>query len=459
MKLTVLGGGGVRSPFLAKSLAYNAHRIGLTSVVFLDSSAENLAIFGEIASYIFKTIRPDIEFSQTTDPVSALQGANYVITTLRVGGDESRIRDERIALEHNTLGQETTGAGGFAMAMRSIPAILNYCQLIEAHAAPDAILFNFTNPSGLVTEAIIKSGFKRRVYGICDAPSELIRELPSILNCDESELQVECYGLNHFSWFTHFTVRGEDVTDRLIASPDLYTKTAMQYFSPELVRLCDKQLLNEYLYYYYYKEEALKAIQDSGETRGEQIAKINQDMREELMRIDVKADPAQAFTLWMKHYLRRENSYMKNESQQEKFHTREPLTLQQFIEEPDSGGYAGVALDILEAVNSDTTKRIVVSLTNNDTLDFLYPDDVIEISCDLSKEGLKPVKPVHVPQAQKNMISCVKEYERLAVEAILTQNRALAVRALMAHPLVGSWSLAEKLVSAYLQGPQGQNWR
>ena len=412
MKLTVLGGGGVRSAFLAKSLAYNAHRIGLTEVVFLDNSADNLAIFGEIARYVFNTIRPDIQFSTTTDPVAALQDANYIITTLRVGGDESRIRDERIALEHNTLGQETTGAGGFAMAMRSIPAILRYCRLIEEHAAEDAILFNFTNPSGLVTEAIIKSGFKRRVYGICDAPSELIRELPAILGCEERDLSVECYGLNHFSWFTHFTVRGEEVTERLIASPELYQKTAMQYFSPELVRLCDNQLLNEYLYYYYYREVALKAIQD-----------------------------------------------MQNESQQEKFHTREPLTLRQFIEEPDTGGYAGVALDILEAVNSTTTKRIVVSIQNHDTLDFLRPDDVIEISCDLSRDGLKPVTPVKVPTAQKNMISCVKEYERLAVAAILQQDKSLAVRALMAHPLIGSYSLAKTLVEAYLDDEQFAAWR
>jgi 6-phospho-beta-glucosidase len=459
MKLTVIGGGGVRSAFLAKSLAYNAHRIGLQEVVFLDSAEDNLATFGEIARYVFNTIRPDIHFSLMTDPVAAIKDANFVITTLRVGGDESRIRDERIALEHNTLGQETTGAGGFAMAMRSIPAILNYCQLIEAHAAPDAILFNFTNPSGLVTEAIIKSGFQRRVYGICDAPSELIRELPAILHCDERDLKVECYGLNHFSWFTHFTVKGEDVTERLINDPALYRHTAMQYFSPELVQLCDKQLLNEYLYYYYYREVALKAIQDAPETRGEQIARINRDMRQELASVDVKAHPEQAFDIWMKHYLRRENSYMQNESQQEKFNTRAPLTLQQFIEEPDTGGYAGVALDILEAVNSDTSKRIVVSLSNNGTLDFLQPDDVIEISCDLSKSGLKPVTPKQVPVAQKNMISCVKEYERLAVTAILNRDRALAVRALMAHPLVGSWSLAQTLVTAYLSDRHGQEWR
>lgn len=459
MKLTVLGGGGVRSAFLAKSLAYNAHRIGLTEVVFLDNSADNLAIFGEIARYVFNTIRPDIQFSTTTDPVAALQDANYIITTLRVGGDESRIRDERIALEHNTLGQETTGAGGFAMAMRSIPAILRYCRLIEEHAAEDAILFNFTNPSGLVTEAIIKSGFKRRVYGICDAPSELIRELPAILGCEERDLSVECYGLNHFSWFTHFTVRGEEVTERLIASPELYQKTAMQYFSPELVRLCDNQLLNEYLYYYYYRDEALKAIQGAGETRGEQIARINQEMREALRTVDARTQPEAAFTIWMQHYLRRENSYMQNESRQEKFHTREPLTLRQFIEEPDTGGYAGVALDILEAVNSTTTKRIVVSIQNNGTLDFLRPDDVIEISCDLSRDGLKPVTPVKVPTAQKNMIACVKGYERLAVAAILQQDKSLAVRALMAHPLIGSYSLAKTLVEAYLDDEQFAAWR
>lgn len=459
MKLTVIGGGGVRSIFLAKSLAWNAHRINLTEVVFLDNSAENLATFGEIARHVFQSIRPDIQFSLSEDPQSAIRNANYIITTLRVGGDESRVRDERIALSHNTLGQETTGAAGFAMALRSIPAILDYCRMIEELAAPDAILFNFTNPSGMVTEAIIKSGFKRRVYGICDAPSELIRELPAVLGCDESALKVECYGLNHFSWFSNITVDGVPVSAALAKNAALYEKTTMQYFSADLVAQCDNQLLNEYLYYYYYRQEALDAIQQAAETRGEQIARINQQMRKALLTIDVKQHPEDAFDIWMQHYLCRENSYMQSESQKEKPHPRAALTLTQFIEEPDTGGYAGVALDILEAVNSQQTKRIVVSLTNNGTLDFLRPDDVIEISCDLNSQGLTPVKPSAVPQAQKNMISCVKEYERLAVEAILTQNRDVAVKALMAHPLIGSWSLATKLVHAYLDDPQYRHWQ
>jgi 6-phospho-beta-glucosidase len=158
----------------------------------------------------------------------------------------------------------------------------------------------------------------------------------------------------------------------------------------------------------------------------------------------------------MKHYLRRENSYMQNESQQEKFHTREPLTCAVYR----GAGYRrlrGVALDILEAVNSTTTKRIVVSMPNNGTLDFLRPDDVIEISCDLSKDGLKPVTPKHVPTAQKNMIASVKEYERLAVAAILQRDKSLAVRALMAHPLIGSYSLAKTLkpISTISSSPTG----
>ncbi|MDU5385658.1 MAG: 6-phospho-beta-glucosidase, partial [Blautia producta] len=258
--------------------------------------------------------------------------------------------------------------------------------------------------------------------------------------------------------FTHITVKGQDVTEQLVNLPTLYQHTAMQYFSPELVRSCNNQLLNEYLYYYYYREVALKAIQDAPETRGEQIARINRDMHEELSMVEVKSNPGAAFDIWMKHYLRRENSYMQSESQQEKFNTRAPLTLQQFIEEPDSGGYAGVALDILDAVNSTTTKRIVVSMSNNGTLDFLKPDDVIEISCDLNKNGLQPVTPHYIPDAQKNMISCVKEYERLAVAAILNRDRNLAVRALMAHPLIGSWSLANSLVDEYLSDASCEGW-
>ncbi|MDP8079563.1 glycoside hydrolase [Phocoenobacter skyensis] len=459
MKLTVLGGAGVRSPFLAKSLAYNADRINLTEVVFLDNCAENLAIFGEMAKTVFQAIRPDIQFQLSSDPIEALTDADYIIITLRVGGDEARSRDERIALKHNVIGQETTGVGGLAMALRSIPSVLEYTSIIEKHSSPNAILFNFTNPAGMVTEAIIKSGFTKRVYGICDAPSELIGELPKILKCNESELKVECYGLNHFSWFTNFTVNGKDVTQALVNSPELYTETCMQYFSPELVKQCDNQLLNEYLYYYYYREKALASILSAKETRGEQIARINKEMKLELQQFDPKEQMTEIFDIWIKHYLRRENTYMQNESHQEKVNKRQSFTLKQFIELPDSGGYAGVALDILDAVNSNTSKRIVVSIKNNGILEFLEDDDVIEISCDLSKDGLTPVRPKYIPTSQKNMISLVKEYERVAIASILQKDKKLALKALTAHPLIGSFSLANELLDEYLSDSRYQDWK
>ncbi|MDG0797993.1 glycoside hydrolase [Pectobacterium punjabense] len=450
MKLTVLGGGGVRSPFLAKSIAYHAHRIGVSDVVFMDTDETKLAIYGEIARSVFESIRPDVRFSLSSNAREALTGANSIITTLRVGGEQGRVLDERIALEHQVLGQETTGAGGFAMALRSIPVIVDYCRLIEEVSAPDAVLFNFTNPSGMVTEAILKSGFQRRVYGICDAPSELIGELAALLDCEADDLKVDCYGLNHLSWFHNIRLQGQDVTSRLLADPRLYRDTGMKYFSSELVALNHNQLLNEYLYYYYYREEALAAILAAGESRGEQIAAINQAMLCELMTIDVQAEPERAFNTWLSHYLIRENSYMQRESKQGKAHVRQAITLQQFIEQPDSGGYAGVAIDILDAVGRSLDKRVVVSQANRGTLDFLHDDDVIEISCELGNDGLQAIALGEVPETQRNLIGKVKEYERLAVEAILTRDRQLAIKALMVHPLVNSYSLAHKLVTAYL---------
>lgn len=461
MKLTVLGGGGVRSPFLAKSIAYNAHRIGVSEVVFMDTDRQKLAVYGAIAQGVFERIRSDIAFSLSSDARQALSGADYIITTLRIGGEEGRIHDERIALNHQVLGQETTGAGGFAMAMRSIPAIIDYCRLIEQVASPDAVLFNFTNPSGMVTEAIIKSGFRRKVYGICDAPSEFIRELAELLGCREAELSVDCFGLNHLSWFRNVRVNGQEVTEQLLADPRLYRDTCMKYFSPELVALSDNLMLNEYLYYYYYREQAIAAIVGAGETRGEQIAQINRQMLADLAELDIPHQLDQAFSVYFSHYLTRENSYMQRESSQGKVKEREMLTLQQFIEQPDSGGYAGVAIDILEAVNNGQQKRVVVSMQNNDTLDFLHPEDVIEISCELSNAGIHPVKMRDIPDTQKNLIAQVKEYERLAVAAILEGNRQKAIKALMVHPLVNSYSLAKTLVEEYLQAHHqyAEHWR
>ena len=450
MKLVVLGGGGVRSPFLAKSLAVQAEKIGVISIVFMDSNETKLHIYGNLAKAIFEKMNNNVKFSITSDPVEALTDANYIITTIRVGEEEGRVKDERVALKYGVLGQETTGPGGFAYSLRSIPVILDYCKMIEKYSAKDAMLFNFTNPAGLVTQAVKNSRFSKRFFGICDAPSELIRLIAEIIGEKAEDLKVDCFGLNHLSWFRNITLRGKDITNEVIANPRVFKETEMRYFDRDLVHLSDDMLLNEYLYFYYYREKAVEAIIESGKTRGEQIVEINKKMLHDLQQIDVVNDVDKAFEIYFGYLLERESSYMARESGVEKSNKREVVSLEKFIEMPDSGGYAGVAIDILEAASKNPDKRIVVSVPNNGALDFLADDDVIEISCTIENGEVKPIKMKDVPLMQQNLIKAVKLYENLTVEAIFEKSIGKAIKALTVHPLVASYSLAKALVKDYL---------
>ncbi len=451
MKLVVLGGGGVRSPFLAKSLAVQAEKIGVTSIVFMDNNETKLNIYGSLAKTIFEKMNDRVNFSITSNPVDALTDADYIITTIRVGEEQGRVKDERVALKHGVLGQETTGPGGFAYSLRSIPVILDYCKMIEKYSSKDAMLFNFTNPAGLVTQAVKNSGFSKRFFGICDAPSELIRQIAEIFRENPDDLKVDCFGLNHLSWFRNITLRGKDITKEVIENTRVFKETEMRYFEKGLVHLSDNMLLNEYLYFYYYREKAVEAILESGKTRGEQIVDINTRMLNELKKIDIVNNIDKAFEIYFGFLLEREGSYMTRESGVEKANKREVVSLEKFIEMPDSGGYAGVAIDILEAASKNPNKRIVVSVPNNGALDFLADDDVIEISCTIENGEVKPIKMENVPLMQQNLIKAVKLYENLTVEAIFEKSIEKAIKALTVHPLVSSYSLAKTLVADYLE--------
>jgi 6-phospho-beta-glucosidase len=452
MKLVVLGGGGVRSPFLAKSLALQANSVGIKSIVFVDTNEEKLNIYGTLSKEIFKRLNSTIEFSITTNSIEALIDANYIITTIRVGEELGRVSDEKIALKYGVLGQETTGPGGFAYALRTIPVILDYCQMIEKYSHKDAVVFNFTNPAGIVTQAIHNSGFSKKFFGICDAPSELIRQIAEVINEDEENLEIDCFGLNHLSWFKNIRVKGINITQKVISNPRIYRETEMKYFNKDLVHLLDDMLLNEYLYYYYNREQAIESILNSDKTRGEQILDINTKMFKKLKKLNLKENLIEAFEIYFTALLERENSYMAAESGIKKENKREVISLQKFLKLPDSGGYAGVAMDILRAIGKDSNKRIVISTTNNGTLDFLKDDDVIEISCTITSNGeIKPIKMENIPPLQANLIKTVKLYENLTVEAIFEKNTDKAIKALMVHPLVNSYSLAKNLVSEYFE--------
>ncbi len=446
MKLAVLGGGGVRSPFLAKSIALGAKETGITETVFMDIDSEKLNIYGKIAKRIAFLINPDLEFSLTTDAEEALREADFVITTIRAEGDEGRVFDERTALNEGVLGQETTGAGGFAMALRSIHTLIEYCDLAQSVAKPDAPIFNFTNPSGLVTQALRTMGYSN-VYGVCDAPSGFLRQVRDMMG--DRSITMECFGLNHLSWFLNFRSGDEDVTEKVLSHPKLYNETEMRLFDKDILSLSDNLIPNEYLYFFHYRDRAVNSVLSSSKTRGETILEINRHMLEEMRTIDIDNDFNKAFYCFMSHYAMRENSYFSIESgkiREEKFNVP---TVEDYIKQPENGSYAAVALDYIKAKNTGKAVQMVLSVPNEGALDFLDADDVCEITCTVDGNGVHPHRTDAVPEMQKNLIRAIKHYENLTVEAIIEKNKSKAVKALTVHPLVCSYPIAKKLVDAY----------
>ena len=175
MKLAVIGGGGVRSMFLAKSIAQRAKDLHITELVFMDNDPEKLRIYGGMAAQVSRRLNPELNFRLTGEAEDAVRDADYIITTIRVGGDGMRVKDERIALSRGVLGQETTGAAGFSFAMRSVPALAEYCELAKKAAHPNVKIFNFTNPAGVVSQALRDMGYDF-TYAVYDAFLEQLRE-------------------------------------------------------------------------------------------------------------------------------------------------------------------------------------------------------------------------------------------------------------------------------------------
>lgn len=448
MKLAVLGGGGVRSPLLAKSIAGRSGAIGLNKITFMDSDREKLRIYGGLAKKIAGLADKKVEFELTADPVEALKNADFVIATLRVGQEKARILDEKIALSHGVLGQETTGAGGFAMAMRSIPAIAEYCGLTAKYANSGALFLNFTNPSGLVTQALRDEGFES-VYGICDGPSNFIKELEEFTGAGEGGLSVECFGLNHLSWYRSIRRNGKELIHSLINDPDIYRRTEMRFFDPELVR-SEGMFPNSYLYYYYSRERAVENIRKSPKTRGEIVFDINLHMYNELCMLDIEKDFDRALAIYLKYHEQRERSYMRIESGDVRGETQK-TEFPQGLESLRDEGYAGVALGLMEAYVGGREKEMVLIVPNNGSIDGLKDDDAVEVTCRIGKKSVSPVKIGEVPEIQMNLIRQVKLFERLASKAIRDKNIKTAASALMVHPLVNSYTLAKQLAGEYIQ--------
>ncbi len=430
--------------FLAKSIAQKAADLEINELVFMDKDEKKLGIYGLMAKTVASKINPGIKFSLTGDAAQAVTGADYVITTIREGGDDMRVRDERIALDMGLLGQETTGAAGLSFAMRSVDALAGYCELTKKLAKPGCKIFNFTNPAGVVSQTLRDMGYDF-TYGICDAPSGMLRTFEKLYGAPEGSAKGEVYGLNHLSYFKSIEIGGRDVMSEIIENDRAYTDTDLRYFEKSLLRERNA-VLNEYLYYFYYREKAVENILKAPQTRGEQIAEINKKMTAELENIDIENDFDRAFEVFEHWYGERENNYMAAESGVKR------QTKWKFdIFGKDDGGYAGVALKFMEIAGGGKADSMILCVPNCGAIDGLRDSDVVEITCDIVGGEAVPHVFGQVDEQNLELIRRVKMYERLSSEAIRTKSRTKAVEALTLHPLVASYSLATELVDAYLE--------
>lgn len=452
-KLTIIGGGSVRAPFFANNLAKRAKSMGITTLCLYDNDPEKLRMIGGLAKYVAGKVDPGLLVELETDMDKAITGTSYFVTTIRVGGDHSRVVDEEIAVKNGVLGQETTGIGGLFMAARSIPVLEVYLKRIQ-ELAPEAWVFNFTNPSGLVTQALRSLGYDR-VIGICDTPSSTKIRIGEAMGYDNQEFYMEFFGLNHLSWARKAMYQGKDVLEDILHAPDITEKVGeLGMFDQKLIQLIG-HIPNEYLYYYYYRDQAADHIKQSGTSRGRNIEGNNRSMLGELSRMDLEKEPEQALLVYLKHMFSREASYMQIETTKKVLHVPDELVM------PEGEGYAGIAMDYVAAMNSGETRYVVLSVPNEGSIHGLADDDVVEVTCAVDQDGAKPVPIGWVDDDVFALMKSVKAFERLAATAIIEGSFDTAVKALMAHPLIGSFEVAKSIIDDFkeLHGEYVRGWK
>ena len=364
-----------------------------------------------------------------------MAGASFVFLSIRVGGIAARVRDEAIALARETVGQETVGAGGFAMAVRTIPHAVDYARLI-AEEAPHAWIVNFTNPVGIVTQAMTRET-SARVIGICDTPTELFEEVAHVLGLDSPRCRFDYFGLNHLGWLREVYCNGEPQLARLWEDPALLSRV---YRAPLFDAAClrtERLLPTEYLYYYYSPRAAIENVKRAGRTRADAIAQLN----EQLFR-DLAGAGADRKVIYERYLQARSAGYMQIESGASQPIDRSASPIARVT------GYDKIALNVVRAIHFNTNAIIPLNVENHGTLPDLEDRDIVEVPCVVNTNGAYPLHVTQVPAHARELLVRVKEYERLTVAAATTRSRDAAERALTCNPLVAEPALARTLVDA-----------
>jgi len=450
MKITIIGAAGVRTPLIVRAIQQHQDRLGLEELSLMDIDEEHLEFIGALISPIENSPNPKFHITRTTEPQKALEGADFVITTFRVGGIGSRAIDERVPLMHGILGQETTGAGGFAMGIRSIPVILNYVKLMQKEC-PQAWLINFANPAGMLTESVIRNTSWRRVVGICDTPSSMHRTIARVLQVDPDEIYLDYFGLNHLGWIKRIIFRNQDqlpkIFDYIINEAGLPGIP----FDPDLISSLGL-IPNEYLYYYYYSAQAVNNILQAGETRGEQIAKLSLKLFDELKVRSMDHDIDGMLAIYQSYLEDRSSTYMVMETGKvHDFSQLNQATSNPMIDE----GYAGVALNLIDALIGNNVRTQIFNVPNQGSINGMDQQDVVEIPCLVSYDHIQPLAVGEIPAHCMGLIKQVKHYEHLTIEAVVEGSYPKARLALSIHPLVRDYGFAGTILDEYIFRHQG----
>jgi 6-phospho-beta-glucosidase len=403
LKLAVVGGGSTYTPELVDGLARLADEVKVSELVLVDPDQSRLDVVGPVSARIMRRYGHPARLSWTSDLDQGLDGAGAVVVQLRVGGQAARQRDETWPLEYGCIGQETTGAGGLAKALRTVPVVLDIAERARQRALSDAWIINFTNPVGIVTRALLDAG--HRAIGLCNVAIGFQRGFAQLLGVAPERVALDHVGLNHLTWERAALVDGADVLPGLIAArgEEIATHTGMGRGVMD-----DLGVVPSYYLHYFYEHDATVAEQRGQPTRAEQVAAIEREL------LEMYADPAL---------------------------DRKPELL------THRGGafYSEAAVALLASLVTDARDRQVLNVRNAGTFPFLDDDAVIEVPAVVAADGPQPLPADPLPPAMRGLIAHVTAYEELAVAAARRGGRDRVSAALLAHPLIGQYELAGRL--------------
>ena len=449
MKLAVLGGGGVRVPAFIRGVL--SRPAVFDEISLFEPDALRRETIGRLAAELAGPLGQPGVVGVTPDVAEAFSGADFVFSAIRVGGDEGRVIDEDVALRRGLVGQETTGPGGCAMALRTIPVVLSYCELL-ARYAPRAVLINFTNPAGLITQAISQHA-KVRAVGVCDTPSGTVDRLAEFLGAPRNEVGFSYSGLNHLGWISSVTVGGEEQIGRLLARYSELQRFDHRFapFDPGLVRMIGA-IPNEYLYYFYEPQRYVDAVARAGASRGVSVRRLNTELMAGIAKAFETGDVHDAWSAYSSLMGIRHDSYMRADMDGDTMPEVAGGPPARALLTPagaDAHGYERIALQVIDGLTGRKTGKVIINTRNGGTLGFLDPDDVIETPAHIHSGGIAPLAATELPGSVQGLITRVKEYERQVVNAAVSGDAELAALALALHPLVPGVTVAKEMIGEY----------